>query len=46
MKNSFVLSNFEDPKTGVAIASCPILTRNKILDIGGSYNNKFAIVQE
>jgi len=46
MKNSFLEKEFEDPYKGIEIADFTKYTKGKILDIGGTYSNKFAIVQE
>jgi len=46
MKSDFLVRKFEDPHTGTALADFPLFSKGKILDIGGSYNNKYVILQE
>jgi len=46
MKNDFLVRKFEDPHTGTALADFPQFSKGKIIDIGGSYNNKYVILQE
>jgi hypothetical protein len=45
MKNNFLPSVHEDLETGVLTADVSAFQGGNIVDIGGPYRNKYAIVQ-
>ena len=45
MKNEFLKKSDSDMKVGVDIADTSIFNNAEILDIGGSYENKYLIVK-
>jgi len=44
MKNSFMRHTFEDSNTGILMGDPSDFGKGKIIDIGGGYNNRYAIV--
>ena len=46
MKNDFVLHDSEDSNTGVSKAKSHLFDGKSILEIGGVYKNRYAIVKE
>lgn len=45
MKNKFLKEESENIETGVFVASTEAFGQGNILDVGGTYSNRFAIVK-